>query len=99
MCSCSIRLKSFVTNPTINLNYIAIFNYFISTWDSMNNFVIEGSSFAVIHQIPGVLNHTALNKNKEGEFVYPDFNSVSECKAYLKKFATPNDIKKMKHYE
>ena len=66
---------------------------------SMNNFVIEGSSFAVIHQIPGVLNHTALNKNKEGEFVYPDFNSVSECKAYLKKFATPNDIKNMKHYE
>jgi len=31
---------------------------------SLNNIIIQGSSFAVIHQIPGVLNHTALVDGK-----------------------------------
>ena len=50
----------------------------------MNNITIDGSSFAVIHQIPGVLNHTSLPKGSDGEVIYPDFNSESACKAYLK---------------
>ena len=46
---------------------------------SMNNIVLQSSSFAVIHQIDGVLNHTKLNGGR-----YPDFSSTSECKAYLR---------------
>ena len=67
--------------------------------NTMNNITISGSSFAVIHQIPGVLNHTSLSKGTDGEYVYPDFTSESACKAYLEQFATPNDIQNMKHYE
>ena len=51
---------------------------------TMNNITIDGSSFAVIHQIPGVLNHTTLPKGSDGQVIYPDFNSESQCKAYLK---------------
>ena len=46
---------------------------------SMNNIVLQSSSFAVLHQIDGVLNHTKLNSGK-----YPTFSSTSECKSYLR---------------
>ncbi|MBO4905759.1 MAG: hypothetical protein J5486_01835 [Bacteroidaceae bacterium] len=53
--------------------------------NTMNNLQIQGSSFAVIHQIDGVLNHTSLDADGK----YPDFKkmSVGECKRYLQKFA------------
>ena len=66
---------------------------------SMNNIIIQGSSFCVIHQIPGVLKHTAMVKNKQGEDVYFDFNDTAACKAYLQKHAIPENLKDMKHYE
>ena len=47
--------------------------------NSMNNILIQGSSFAVIHQIDGVLHHTA-------HYPYPDFDNEEECKAYLRNF-------------
>ncbi len=50
---------------------------------SMNNIVIQGSSFCVVHQIPGVLNHTALDAN--GHYAI-DWDNASECKAYLNRF-------------
>ena len=50
---------------------------------SMNGITIDGSSFAVIHQIPGVLNHTALvNGRHDSTWATP-----SEAKRYLKRFA------------
>ncbi|MCR5179896.1 MAG: hypothetical protein K6C30_01600 [Bacteroidaceae bacterium] len=50
---------------------------------TMNNIIIQGSSFCVIHQIPGVLNHTALDAN--GQYGL-NWNDASECKAYLSKY-------------
>ena len=47
---------------------------------SLNNLIIQGSSFCVIHQIPGVLNHTPLNA--DGTYGI-DWNNPSECKAYI----------------
>ena len=48
---------------------------------SMNNIVLQSSSFAVVHQIGGVLNHKL---NNDG--TYPDFDSTTECKRYLQQF-------------
>ena len=66
---------------------------------TMNNIIIQGSSFCVLHQIPGVLKHTPMVKNKQGEDVYFDFNNTAACKAYLLKHAIPENLKEMKHYE
>ena len=66
---------------------------------TMNNIIIQGSSFCVLHQIPGVLKHTPMVKNKQGEDVYFDFDDTAACKAYLKKHAIPENLKDMKHYE
>lgn len=46
---------------------------------NMNNIVVQSASYAVIHQIDGVLNHTHLENGQ-----YPRFDTVSECKAYLR---------------
>ena len=64
----------------------------------MNNIIIQGSSFCVIHQIPGVLKHKPMVE-KNGQQVYFDFDNVSACKAYLKRYAIPENLKEMKHYE
>lgn len=65
---------------------------------TMNNIIIQGSSFCVIHQIPGVLKHKPMVE-KNGQQVYFDFDNVSACKAYLKRYAIPENLKEMKHYE
>ncbi len=50
---------------------------------TMNGITIDGSSFAVIHQIPGVLNHTELTNGRyDGAWA-----TESNCKSYLKRFA------------
>lgn len=54
-----------------------------SNQTTMNGITIDGSSFAVIHQIPGVLNHTAPVDGRYDS----TWSSVSECKKYLKRFA------------
>ena len=54
-----------------------------SNQTTMNGITIDGSSFAVIHQIPGVLNHTAPVNGRYDS----TWSSVSECKKYLKRFA------------
>ncbi len=55
---------------------------------SMNNITIDGSSFAVIHQIPAVLNHTALvNGRYDSQWAKP-----SEAKRYTKKFNRPRKM-------
>ncbi|MCR4995026.1 MAG: hypothetical protein K6A32_06595 [Bacteroidales bacterium] len=47
---------------------------------SMNNIVLQSSSFAVIHQINGVLNHTKLvNERYDSTWATP-----ASCKRYLK---------------
>ena len=46
---------------------------------NMNNIVVQSSSYAVVHQIDGVLNHTRLENGR-----YPKFDTESECKAYLR---------------
>ena len=53
---------------------------------SMNGITIDGSSFAVIHQIPTVLNHTALVNGRHDSH----WASVSNAKRYLKRFAIKN---------
>ncbi len=63
--------------------------------NSMNNIVLQSSSFAVIHQIGGVLNHVPL-VNGRYDSTWAD---ASSCKRYLKKFEVPSDIIKLKHYE
>ena len=50
---------------------------------TMNKITINGSSFAVIHQIPSVLNHTEL---KNGRYD-TQWSTASEAKKYLKRFA------------
>lgn len=64
---------------------------------SMNNIVLQSSSFAVIHQINGVLNHTALVNGRYDS----DWATPSAAKKYLKRFPnlSATDIKNMKHYE
>lgn len=65
-------------------------NYYSPTAaNSMNNIIIQGSSFAVIHQINGVLNHTPLKEDGTYDI---DFNDESDCKAYLKEFAIPEEV-------
>ncbi|MBQ7442982.1 MAG: hypothetical protein IJS59_03830 [Bacteroidaceae bacterium] len=68
---------------------------------TMNDIVLQSSSFAVIHQIGGVLNHKL-----EADGSYPDFDIVSECRRYLKRFpivdaeydeAAPATMRKAKH--
>ena len=49
---------------------------------TMNNIIIQGSSFCVIHQIPGVLNHTPLGSNGKYNI---NWNDANACKAYLDK--------------
>jgi hypothetical protein len=51
--------------------------------NTMNGVRIEGSSFIVIHQIPGVLNHTALSADGR----YPDFTNLEEARKYAKRYA------------
>lgn len=51
--------------------------------NTMNGVRIEGSSFIVIHQIPGVLNHTALSADGR----YPDFTDLEEARKYAKRYA------------
>lgn len=62
---------------------------------SMNNIVLQSSSFAVIHQIDGVLNHTPLVNGRYDSTWADD----ASCKRYLRKFNVTSDISKMKHYE
>ena len=50
---------------------------------TMNNITIQGSSFCVIHKIPGVLNHLPLTA--DGKYGL-DWNNPSACKAYLDHF-------------
>ena len=63
--------------------------------NSMNNIVLQSSSFAVIHQIGGVLNHVPLVNGRYDS----TWANASSCKRYLKKFEVPSDIIKLKHYE
>lgn len=51
--------------------------------NTMNGITIDGSSFAVIHQIPGVLNHTALDA--EGKYV-GTWDTPEAAKNYLKRY-------------
>ena len=57
---------------------------------SMNNLLLQGSSFAVIHQIDGVLNHVPL-LDKDGDGVGETYginwNSPAACKRYLQQYA------------
>ena len=50
---------------------------------SMAGISIDGSSFAVIHQIPAVLNHT--NLNAEGRYD-DNWKDVKSCRNYLKRY-------------
>ena len=51
----------------------------------MNNIVLQSSSFAVIHQINGVLNHVPLvNGRYDSTWATPN-----ACKRYLHRFAVP----------
>ena len=50
---------------------------------TMNGITIDGTSFAVIHQIPGVLNHTELTGGRHDS----SWATPSEAKRYLKRFA------------
>ncbi len=50
---------------------------------SMAGITIDGSSFAVLHQIDGVLNHTTLVNNRYDS----TWASVSSCKKYLERYA------------
>lgn len=50
---------------------------------SMNNISIDASSFTVIHQINGVLNHTKLSE--DGKYVI-NWNNPTEVKRYLRKY-------------
>ena len=50
---------------------------------TMNGITIDGSSFAVIHQIPGVLNHKALEGGRHDS----QWKSVKAAERYLKRFA------------
>lgn len=50
---------------------------------TMNGITINGSSFAVIHQIPSVLNHTEL---KNGRYD-TQWSTANEARKYLKRFA------------
>ena len=63
--------------------------------NSMNNIVLQSSSFAVIHQISGVLNHVPLVNGRYAS----TWADASSCKRYLKEFEVPSDIIKLKHYE
>jgi len=49
---------------------------------TMNSITIDGSSFAVIHQIPGVLNHTALKNGRHNVW-----DTTSNAKQYLRRYA------------
>ncbi len=61
----------------------------------MNDIALYTSSFAVIHQINGTLNHTKLvNGRHDSTWATP-----ASCKRYLKNHAIPNDTKSLKHYE
>ena len=62
---------------------------------TLNNLVLRNSSFAVIHQIGGVLNHTKLVNGRYDSA----WETPSECKKYLKHFAITTDTNKLKHYE
>lgn len=53
------------------------------TVTSMNGIRIDASSFAVIHQIDGVLNHTKLSDDGKYEI---NWNSPSAVKRYLRKY-------------
>ncbi len=50
---------------------------------TMNGKTIESSSFAVIHQIPGVLNHTELTNGRYDN----TWATASNCRKYLKRYA------------
>ena len=49
----------------------------------LNRITIDGSSFAVIHQIDGVLNHTTLSNGR----YEVNWNTPAAAKMYLKRFA------------
>ena len=62
---------------------------------SMNNIVLQNSSFAVVHQINGVLCHTPLvNGRYDSEWATP-----AAAKQYLRKHAILNDTNTLKYYE
>ncbi len=50
---------------------------------TMNGITIDGSSFAVIHKIPGVLNHIKLTNGRHDG----TWQTASEAKKYLREFA------------
>ena len=50
---------------------------------SMKGISITGSSFAVIHQIPAVLNHTELVNGRHDS----QWSTAAAAKKYLKRFA------------
>ena len=61
----------------------------------MNNIVLQSSSFAVVHQINGVLCHTPLvNGRYDSEWATP-----AAAKQYLRKHAILNDTNTLKYYE
>lgn len=49
---------------------------------TMNGITIDGSSFAVLHQIPGTLNHTALVNGRHDS----TWATEGDCKQYLKRY-------------
>ncbi len=51
--------------------------------NSMSGITIDGSSFAVLHQINGVLNHTTLDGGRYDS----TWASTASCRKYLEKFA------------
>lgn len=57
-------------------------NKLVRNASSMNGVHIDGSSFAVMHQIPGTLNHVSLVNGKHDVWSTPE-----ECKKYMKRFA------------
>ncbi len=63
---------------------------------TMNNIIIQGSSFAVIHQINGVLNHTQLTPwtdNEGQEWLYPSYKgNEAEAKAYIRAYSIPDQM-------
>ncbi len=50
---------------------------------TMNGITIDGSSFAVIHQIPGVLNHVKLEGGRHDS----TWKTASSAKEYMRRFA------------
>ena len=62
-------------------------NYSPTNASSMNMITLQGSSFAVIHLIPGVLNHTPLVNGKYAI----NWDDPAACKRYVQRFGIYKD--------